>query len=188
MKYLILGSLLAIIAGCSSIPRDEVISRIDNLDEKPSWATISKPTYFKDGKVYAVGFAEAEGDARVSALGRIADNNSKSEISRLVNNKIGVAFQNVEEGTGGSGLSRFVGTEKSYVNTNEIIPEKRYWEKVKVYDENEKPSIKLRMYSLTYIERTTLKKLIKRGLASEKGISKDLKQKVDNQLDRLLEE
>jgi hypothetical protein len=44
------------------------------------------------------------------------------------------------------------------------------------------------MYSLTYIERSKLRKLIKRGLASEKGISKDLKQKVDNQLDKLLEE
>jgi hypothetical protein len=59
MRYLVFGFLLAIITGCSSIPRDEVISRIDNLDDKPSWATISKPTYFKDGKVYAVGFAEA---------------------------------------------------------------------------------------------------------------------------------
>jgi hypothetical protein len=34
MRYLVLSSLLAIIAGCSSIPRDEVISRIDNLDDK----------------------------------------------------------------------------------------------------------------------------------------------------------
>lgn len=45
MRTLIGIMTLLFISACSSIPRDEVISRTDDVSEKPSWASLSKPTY-----------------------------------------------------------------------------------------------------------------------------------------------
>ncbi|POB13866.1 hypothetical protein [Halobacteriovorax sp. DA5] len=186
MKLPILAIALFGLFSCSSM-KEKVIERIDGLDEKPSWATISKPTYSKDGKFYAVGISEGAGNASISALGRISDNNAKTELTRIVSNQIGVVLQNVEEGTDGANLSRFIGTEKSTLISRKIIPEKRYWEKVQIPDNSGEDQLKVRMYSLVSIDEPLLRKMIQESLNQNKEISKELKQKVDSQLDKLMD-
>lgn len=188
MKSLIVISILLGLVGCSSIPKDEVVQRMDDKSERPSWATISKPTYVKDGLVYAIGVAEGSSNAKLSALGRVADNNAKTELSRMVSNEIGVVFQNVEEGVEGDNLSRFIGTEKSSLVAREISPEKRYWEKVLTHDEYGEKKLKIKMYSLVSIKHVTLKKMVRAEMKKNRGISSELKQRVDNQLDKMMEE
>lgn len=188
MRTLIAIVLLLGISACSSIQKDEVVQRMDDVSERPSWATLSKPTYAKDGVVYAVGVAEGSADASISALGKVADNNAKTELSRMVTNEVGVVFQNVEEGVEGSNLSRFVGTEKSLVAMREITPEKRYWEKVLSHDADGEKKIKMKMYSLVSVKHVTLKKMIRDEMEKSRGISSELKQRVDAQLDKMMEE
>lgn len=188
LKKLICGLAVLGVVGCSSISKDEVVQRMDDRSDRPSWATISKPTYVEDGMVYAIGVAEGSGNANLSALGRVADNNAKTELSRMVSNEIGVVLQNVEEGVEGDNLSRFIGTEKSSLITREINPEKRYWEKVLTYDQDGEKKLRIKMYSLVSIKHVSLKKMVRAEIKRSRGISSELKQRVDNQLDKMMEE
>ena len=179
--------LLVGLSACSSM-KDQVISRMDNMDEKPAWATLAKTTYVENGRVYAIGFVESSADAKIQALMKLASHNGKSEISRMVANNIGVVYQSVEEGTSGNELTRYIGTEKSSVLSNEIQVDRTYYEKVLTYNSNKEQVAKIQLYAMVSIPEKTLRDLVKTSLEEQKNISPELRHKVDKQLDKMLEE
>jgi len=178
--------IMAITASCASM-KDKVIERIDNLKEKPEWATLSKTTYVKDGIVYSVGFAESDGAAKISSLIKLASHNAKTNLTKEIANSIGAVYQAVEEGTTGNDLSRYIGTEKSLVLAHEIRHEKTYYEKVLTNTAVNERELHIQMYALVGIPEGILRKLIKDSLNEQKSISNELKAKVDKQLDKLLD-
>jgi hypothetical protein len=83
MKNLILLFVLIAITACGSMG-EKVVVRMDDMDESPKWATLSKTMFKKKGRVYAVGFAELPIESRISAAVRVSDNNARFEISREI--------------------------------------------------------------------------------------------------------
>ena len=131
MKKLTLTLLLSTLVSCASTYNEKVVKRMDNLDDKPAWATLSNVMYEQDGTVYIIGYSTGSEDARIPALSRIADNNARFEISRYIKNEMGFFFQNVEEGTQGAELSTFMG--RSFQSRSVITlrqpsaTTKKYW-------------------------------------------------------------
>lgn len=189
MKLLCSLFLVILVSACSTTNySDRTVARMNDVSSKPSWASIEKPVYRKNGKVYAIGFADATGSARVSALSRVSDNHARLEIIRLVQNSIGLVYQNVDEGVTGEGTPRFVGTEKASVVTSNLIPEKRYYEKVLVTTEDGERVLRLHMYSLVSIKENSLRRHVRLALQQDRKVSAALQQQVDNQLQQLIQE
>lgn len=152
MKNLILLTLTLTLAACSS-SRYKVVESLNDKDT-PSWASLGKTTWKKDGKVYAVGVAEGVEPDRVTGLLRISDNNAKGEITRLIATEVGVDFKNIEAGLRGEGSFSFIGSEKSMVSIQELGPEDRHFDKLQLKD-NENAPIKIYSYSLFAIPEQT---------------------------------
>ena len=181
MKNIFLATLILTVS-CSSVS-ERVITRMDDLSEKPKWASISKVMFADKGKVFSVGYSEGLADNRVSALSRIADNNARLEISRNILNETGFIFQNIEEGINEGGqFSRFYGNELSKSITHGVRQERRYWEKVKTFDESGDVIFKVRVYSLISIEEKDLRKAIKMSLTKKKEISPKMREAIDNHI------
>jgi hypothetical protein len=182
MKTLPLLLLIIFVTSCSSIS-EKVISRMDNVDEKPSWATLSKTMFVKEGKVFSVGLTEANAGSRVSALSRVADNNARFELSRTIIDESSFIFQNMEEGAEEGGqLSRFYGNELSKHVSHGVRQEKRYWEKIQTFDEHGDKVFRIKLFSLVSIKESDLKKAVKRALNKEQGISPKMKEAIDNHI------
>ncbi len=168
--------------GCSSIG-EKVLVRMDGESERPSWATLSKTTFTKEGKIMVVGYAEVPADAQIGAAMKLSDNNARFEISRRITNDMGFIFQNLKEGVlNGGDLSRFYGMEISKVLSSGTVTEKRYWEKVQTFDSYGEKLYKLRLFSLVSIKGSTLRKAIAKANAKQNDISPELKKEITEHL------
>ena len=166
---------------CASY-KDTVVTTMEDKD-RPSWATLSSTLVTKKGKIYVVGYTEGMASNRISSLMRISDNNARFEISREVTNQMNYIYQNLEEGVeDGGGLSRFYGTEVSKYLAHGIRQEKRYWEKVKTFDEDGDTHIKIRVYSQISMKESDLKKAIRKAINSNKEMTKAIKKKIDDHM------
>ena len=177
--------LIILLASCSSFS-EKVVQRIDDVDEKPHWASISKSTWIENGRMYAVGLHEANEGARIPALIRVSDNNARFEISRKITNEMAFILQNMEEGVEeGESLTRFYGAEVSKMIAHGINQEKRYWEKVLVpgLDGRE---LKIRTFSLVSISQADLNKAIREALNKDRGLDPKIKQQMTDHLAREL--
>lgn len=63
-----------------------------------------------------------------------------------------------------------------------VRQEKRYWEKVRTFDENGDEVFKIKMYSLISLKESDLKKAIKNSLNKEKGLSPEMKKAINDHL------
>lgn len=160
MKILGLTICLMILGACSSKPYKVVESMND--DSKPSWTNLEKVTWKEDGKVYALGFAEAEGsNVNLSALARVADNNGKVELGKLVSNEVSSVMQNTTTGVhSGGDAAQFLGSEKSKVLMQELGTEKRYYQTLAYELSDDKVLVKTQYYSLVSLPEQTYKKLL----------------------------
>lgn len=158
MKNFILMLAIITLSACSSSPY-EVVESLDGND-RPEWASIAKTSWKSDGYVHAVGIAEGVPADRVTALMRIADNNAKSEITRLMANEIGVDFKNIEAGLRGEGSYSFIGTEKSFVSVQELAITGRHFENFKLKKVEDAP-VKTHFYTKVSIPEATYNRLIK---------------------------
>lgn len=159
MKNLFILATLSILASCSS-SNYKVIEKM-NDSSKPGWADLSKTTWKEDGKLWAIGFAEGDQGSNLSALARISDNNAKTELTRMISNDIGAVLQNTSEGVNSqSDQSRWIGTEKSQVWSNQVTPEKRYYEKKLYSNGTDTPTMKVEYYSLVSIPEGTYRELL----------------------------
>lgn len=184
-QILFLISLIIVVVvmpGCSSVS-EKVLVRMDGESERPEWATLSKTTFTKEGKIMVVGYAEVPADARIGAAMKLADNNARFEISRRITNDMGFIFQNLKEGVlDGGDLSRFYGMEISKTISSDTVTEKRYWEKVQTFDSYGEKVYKLRLYSLVSIKGSTLRKAVAKATAKQNEISPELKKEITDHL------
>lgn len=179
MKQVLFFVLLFAFISCATSYREEVISRVDDLDEKPKWASITKTMYSKGGKVYIVGLSSGPVDSRFSALGRIADNNARFELSRFIKNEMGFVFQNVEEGKfEGADATYFYGTELSEVVAHGVNVDSRYYEKILTIDHTGEKKITIFMYSLLSIKESTLKRMVQSSIRKGNKLNEKIKEKV----------
>lgn len=177
--------VLLFMMSCSSLT-EQVVQRIDDIDEKPKWATIAKSTWMENGRMYAVGLHEASAGARIPALVRVSDNNARFEISRKITNEMAFILQNMEEGVEeGASLTRFYGAEVSKMISHGINQEKRYWEKVLVPGLDGK-ELKIRTYSLVSISQGELTKAIRDALNKDRGLDPKIKEQMTEHLAREL--
>lgn len=184
MKNLILLFVLIAITACGSMG-EKVVVRMDDMDESPKWATLSKTMFKKKGRVYAVGFAELPIESRISAAVRVSDNNARFEISREIQDDMAFILQNVSEGVSDGGqLVTFYGSEVSKNLIHGIKSEERYWEKVETFDELGSKVFKLRIYSLISIEESELRRAIRSALNKGRGLSPALKKQIDDHMAR----
>ncbi|MCK5882762.1 MAG: hypothetical protein KAG61_03670 [Bacteriovoracaceae bacterium] len=183
MKTLLYIITLISFISCSSFS-EKIVSRMDGADERPEWASEGKAMYEKNGRLYAVGYTEVSGDARVSSAMRVADNNARHEVARLITNTTSYMFQNAEEGVdGGAEMARFYGNELSKYQSHGTRQESRYWERVLTFDSNEEKVLKLRIYSLVSLTKKDVKKAIKLALQKNKQkISPEMQKAVDNHM------
>lgn len=173
--------LVFVMTGCASF-KDETLQTMDDK-ERPQWATLSKTITADKGKLYAVGYTEGAASNRISALMRISDNNARFEFAREITNQMNFIYQNLEEGVSEGGqLSRFYGTEISKLMAHGIRQENRYWEKVRTFNEDGDPVIRLRIYSKVSIKQSDLKKAIREAINNKKQITKAIKEKIDNHM------
>jgi len=178
LKLILLNSIMT---SCASY-NESTISTMEDR-ERPEWATLSKTVYKKGGRLFVVGYTEGLASNRISALMRISDNNARFEVSREITNQMNYIYQNLEEGVGDGGqLSRFYGTEVSKHLSNGIRQERRFWEKVKVYDENGDPLIRTRVYSLISMKESDLRKAIRNTIFEKREITKAIKEKIDSHM------
>lgn len=184
MKNVLMVLILALSASCGSIG-EKVLVRMDDQDESPKWASLSKTMFKKKGRVFAVGFAELPIESRISAAVRVSDNNARFEISREIQDDMAFILQNVSEGVSDGGqLVTFYGSEVSKNLIHEIKSEERYWEKIETFDEVGAKVFKLRIYSLISIEESELRRAIRSALNKGKGLSPELKKQIDNHMSR----
>ncbi len=182
MNKMILFLFAFLFTACSSIG-ERVLVRMDDVGQRPDWATLSKTTFPKDGKIMVVGYTEVPADARVSSAVKLADNNARFEISRMITNDMGFIFQNLKEGVlEGGDLSRFYGMEISKTIASDTVTEKRYWEKVETFDSYGEKVYKLRIFSLISVKTSTLRRAIAKANATQNEISPELKKEVTDHL------
>ncbi|MCF8059949.1 MAG: hypothetical protein K9K67_11670 [Bacteriovoracaceae bacterium] len=174
--------LMAFMPSCSSLG-EKVLARMDGISDRPEWASLSKTTFTKEGKIMVVGYAEVQADAQIGAAMKLSDNNARFEISRRITNDMGFIFQNLKEGVlDGGDLSRFYGMEISKTLSSDTVTEKRYWEKVETFDSYGEKIYKLRLYSLVSIKESSLRKAIARANAKQSEISPELKKEITDHL------
>src|ERR1035441_1809092 len=107
MKFVLWSVLLVGLVGCSSTEKksaseavsDKVLSRIDDLGERPNYIQESKPFRFENGMVISTGMTTIPASNRVEAAYRIAQNNAKASIAGAIEQRLDFVFQNAEEGT-----------------------------------------------------------------------------------------
>ena len=115
---LIMLAILFIFTACSS--HKKVLYTMEDRD-KPSWASLSKTVWENGDYIYAVGYTEGNPKSNMSSLSQIADNNARTEIVRLLSNRVGLVLHNTQQGDSvdNSGF-RFYGTEESLVEINKL--------------------------------------------------------------------
>lgn len=193
MKTILTMIMAIMLASCAS-NGIKVVERMDNVDEKPSWATISKPMFKKGDKTFIVGYAEASGTANISLLNDVASNNGKNKVARYVETEMLSVFQNIAEGLEDSNsLARKFASEKSKLFMRDITEEKLYYEKVLYYqnkgEDNESSYVKTRMYVLMSIPTYVVEALKNEALQTRKP-KKDVsvKTQVDKQFDAIIKD
>src|ERR1035438_3002312 len=121
MKNLILLMALLTLSACSTVGRntpeatpDKVLSRVDDLGERPNYIQESKPFRFENGMVISTGMTTIPASSRVEAAYRIAQNSAKAAIAGAIEQRLDFVFQNAEEGTTLDGTQvRYIGAEAS---------------------------------------------------------------------------
>ena len=177
-RLLLIGCSLAAIS-CSSVSERRIASQDD--DSKPSWASLDKSLVAKDGMLMILGFKELDADAKISAAFRMADNSSRTELSKLIHNQFSTIFQNLEEGVGDEGeMARFYSSEVSKTSLRELRVTSRYWEKVQSFDRDGEKTYRLRVYSLAEIPESKLKKLIHETMNKDSIPAEVKKQVLDH--------
>lgn len=190
-KLILVGFGALVLAGCSSTPsqrsseteRDNVVSRIDGLDERPSYFKESEPFRIENGNVISTGMVTLPSSDRVEAGYRIAQNNAKAGIAQAIEQRLEFIFQNAEEGTAlGATQARYIGAEASKLVTSSIRPGKNYWEKVATTIDSGERITQFKIFSTVSMPEADFKRAIFdaiRAAQGKTGLSKGFTEKVD---------
>lgn len=204
MKAIYSVLVVALLVGCSSSSKrtengspvkleptpDVVLSRIDNLSERPSWLKESDPFYFENGSLYSLGTATLKEDQRVESGGRIATINAKATISQAISQRLSVAFQHGEEGAGlDEAQTQYIAASASEITTSHLKPTKYYWEKISQVDSSGQSKIVYKVFSLVSLPESEFKaaiiKAAKQGETKAK-VSTEFKDKLNRHWDKFV--
>ncbi len=198
MKKIGLLLVVAVVAGCSSAPKnpspenspDKVLSRINDMSSRPSWLNEERPFDVKEGVVTSLGQTTIPGSDRVEAAYNIADNNAKGAICSAIESRLEVIFQGAEEGTAiDSTQARRIGAEACKITTSSIRPGTRYWEKVAMSIDSGERVIRYKVFATVTMFETDFKRAVidaARKQQGKSGISEDFAKKVNDHWDQFV--
>lgn len=132
VRFLAVTLLSFLFVSCSSGPR--VVERAESVGSKPKWATVLKPVYEEDGKMFFVGWIEVGGDASRSAALNMSDEKALSEPMRsladqfLDQNQVGEELR--RDGAYGQRVISATRSFRMPMPTLQVV--RRYWETVEV--------------------------------------------------------
>lgn len=195
MKHVTLAFLVLIFAACSSTPKfagkevqqDVVVSRIDNLSDRPKWLKESEMFRIEGGRVISTGLATIPADHRIEAAYRIAQNNARAAISHAIESRLSFTLQNAEEGTSiDSTQTRYIGAEASELVTNAVRPGQQYWERVMSTTDSGQAVTQYKVFATVIMDESEFKKAvlgaIRKGQKQGK-LSADFQEKVSKHWD-----
>jgi hypothetical protein len=196
-KRLAVSAVVLLATACSSTPKyasqseiqpDRVISRIDNMNDRPEYISESEPFRISNGVVYSTGMTTLPADHRVEAGQRIAANNAKAAIAGAIESRLSFVFQNGEEGTSvDSSQVRHIGAEASELVTNSIRPYKNYWEKVATTEDSGQRTTKYKIFSVVQMPEADFKQAIFAAVKKAQGkgeVSKDFQDRLNSHWDK----
>jgi hypothetical protein len=155
--------------------------------DRPEWASLSKTVWFDGDSIKAIGYAEGNPKSNISALAQIADNNGKSEILRLINNKVGTIVQNVQKGDVVDNRNfEFYGSEEVVENVRKLLSKNRYYELVSTENGTEVPDMKIEFYSLIEIKKSDFTKAVQESLWKKNDAKKSLDSQLENSLNNVI--
>jgi hypothetical protein len=196
-----IGLFLVVVAsGCSSTPvvngvkyeKDQILSTSGDQSQ-PQWAADGElqPFTFKDGKFFSVGIATISGSDRPEAGLRIAENNSRANFSKGIENKLEFVFQNSEENTGfDSTQAKFIGSEMSSLTTHSMVLEGHFWKRYAQMQEDGSKKIFYKLYALTTMTEPEFKQAIFAAIhkgENEHKLSNSFEKQVATQWNRFVE-
>ena len=190
--FYVFAAILALSA-CSSLPKDQVLARSDDLSSRPKWASEEKTFTIEKGTVYVLGMHEMPVAGKRLQTGiRVAENNAKGRLSGAIEQRLNFIFQNAEEGDEmGADQARFIGGETSKLVASSIRPDKNYWEKVyRVIDADGNRDLIYRIFARIQMPEADFKKAIEEAIkrnAGKKGISEEFTKKVEAHWDQMSE-
>lgn len=171
---------------------DKVLSRIDDMKERPTWLKESEPFKIQSGEVTSLGSTVIPVDHRVEAAYRIAENNAKGAIAGAIEQKLDFIFQNAEEGTSVDATqARYIGAEASKLVTSSIRPGKRYWEKVASTTDGGQRMTSYKVFATVSMPEADFKRAVMdavRKAQGKGGLSADFAKKVDAHWDQFASE
>ena len=142
-----------LISGCATTGVS-VLERSDNLSSAPSWATMTKASYKKEGNNYFVGYVTVDGQSSPSAAMNASDEKAlSSPMQSLVNqfmdqNQVGEDLQN----TTGQRIISSLRSERIPMPSLQITS--RYWERVQIPEGEGGSRTELRVYSLAEVSES----------------------------------
>lgn len=194
-KGLSLLIIAATLAGCASSTQkstpetqpDKVISRINELSERPSWLNETRPFEIKNGSVISLGQTTIPGDNRVEAAYLIAENSAKGSLCNSIESRLEFIFQNAEEGTAiDANQVRKIGAEACKLTSSNIRIGNRYWEKVASTTDSGERVTRYRVFATAEMSEGEFKKAIIEAAKKQQGklgLSEDFARKVDRHWD-----
>lgn len=192
MKYILAVIGVLVTFGCSSAPKgqsepDVVLSRSNDLKERPAWVDETRSFSVKDGTATFLGSTSIPGDDRVESGYRIAEADAKTKICQMVANKMDALFQHAEEGTSyDSSQTRSTFMEAcSKLTLNGIEPGNHYYEKVAMSLNSGERVTRYKIFATISMPEPKLKEAIRKA-AGGPGISEDFKKRVDAQWDSMV--
>lgn len=193
-------SFLFLAVGCSSTgPKtvtpenspDVVLSRADDMKERPNWVQETKPFRQEESMIISQGYTQISSDHNLNAAYRICFNNAKAGISTAIEQKLEFIFQQSSEGTElDSATAQFIGSEMSSLTTNYMKSSNQYYEKIASTNDSGERKTYYKVYCTTEMPVQDFKKHLAAAMkkAEDKGkITADFKQKVDSQWVRFVE-
>lgn len=196
MKKLIALSFVCMV-GCSSAARlddnreivpDKTLSTL-NDSSQPSWADEAKPQTIQGQDMMSVGVTTISDTDSLSMGLRVAENNSRVNLAKTIENKLEYYFQNAEQSGGiENSQAKSLGSETTQLTTHSLKLES-YWYKRYVTTQETGRHIFVKIYALTSMPvkdvRTAMDQAIS-GKVNEHKLSEDFKAKADAQFSKIL--
>ena len=173
-------SLAAVLAGCTTSMRDEVIARSDELSSRPEWARDDNPITVKGDDLFVTSMAAVRSErANISQGYRIAENQAKTDLSNAIKTEIKTNFVDAQEGVAGDRFrAEFLSIEKSEIAFSGLMPLNRYWEKVLVTNADGDKEMEYRFFARMTMKERDFKKQMNQFLNGNKGLSPEFNKRV----------